>query len=294
MRSILEERNFPVGKLRLFASARSAGRILDGISVEDLATADLEGIDVALLAAGGATSRQHSPRLAAAGALVIDNSSAWRMDPDVPLVVPEVNADALDHMPKRIVANPNCTTMVAMPVLKPLHDEATLRRLIVSTYQAASGAGQAGVDELDDQVRKVANEAAGLAHRGDAVSFPTPAKWEQPLAFNVVARNYVETDDGYTDEEHKLVDESRKILDIPDLLVSGTCVRVPVFTSTRCRSTPSSNARSRRSEPVSCWRRPRGWCCTTCRHRWWRAATTLPTSGGCDAIRAWPTAWRSS
>jgi aspartate-semialdehyde dehydrogenase len=231
MRTILEERNFPVGKLRLFASARSAGRILDGISVEDLATADLEGIDVALLAAGGATSRQHSPRLAAAGALVIDNSSAWRMDPDVPLVVPEVNADALDHMPKRIVANPNCTTMVAMPVLKPLHDEATLRRLIVSTYQAASGAGQAGVDELDDQVRKVANEAAGLAHRGDAVSFPTPAKWEQPLAFNVVARNYVETDDGYTDEEHKLVDESRKILDIPDLLVSGTCVRVPVFTS---------------------------------------------------------------
>jgi aspartate-semialdehyde dehydrogenase len=144
--------------------------------------------------------------------------------------VPEVNAGALDHRPKGIIANPNCTTMVAMPVLKPLHDDAGLRRLVVSTYQAVSGAGQAGVDELDEQVRKVALEAAGLVHRGDAVSFPAPSKWEQPLAFNVVARNYVEADDGYTDEERKLVDESRKILGIPELAVSGTCVRVPVFT----------------------------------------------------------------
>ncbi|MGD9797548.1 MAG: aspartate-semialdehyde dehydrogenase [Acidimicrobiia bacterium] len=231
MRSILEERGFPVGRLRLFASARSAGRILGGIVVEDIATADLDGIDVALLACGGTASLEHSPRLAAAGALVIDNSSAWRSDPDVPLVVPEVNAAALAVRPKGIIANPNCTTMIAMPVLKPLHDEAGLRRLVVSTYQAASGAGQAGVDELDEQVRKVAAEAAGLAHRGDAASFPASSKWEQPLAFNVVARNYVEADDGYTDEERKLVDESRKILDLPDLPVSGTCVRVPVFTS---------------------------------------------------------------
>jgi aspartate-semialdehyde dehydrogenase len=231
MRSILEERSFPVGRLRLFASARSAGRILGGVTVEDIATADLAGIDVALMACGAKASREHAPRLVAAGALVVDNSSAWRMDPDVPLVVPEVNAAALDHRPKGIIANPNCTTMVAMPVLKPLHDEAGLRRLVVSTYQAASGAGQAGVDELDEQIRKVAPEAAGLAHRGDAVSFPAPSMWAEPLAFNVVARNYVEGDDGYTDEERKLVDESRKILGIPDLLVSGTCVRVPVFTS---------------------------------------------------------------
>ncbi len=231
MRNILEERSFPIGRLRLFASARSAGRILDGVTVEDLATADLAGIDVALLACGGSASREHAPRLAAAGALVVDNSSAWRTDPDVPLVVPEVNPEALDRLPKGIVANPNCTTMLAMPVLKPLHDEAVLRRLVVSTYQAASGAGQAGVDELDDQIRKGANDGAGLVFRGDAVSFPSPSKWEQPLAFNVVARNYVEADDGYTDEERKLVDESRKILGIPDLLVSGTCVRVPVFTS---------------------------------------------------------------
>jgi aspartate-semialdehyde dehydrogenase len=231
MRSILEERSFPIGRLRLFASARSAGRILGGVTVEDIATADLSGIAVALMACGATASREHAPRLVAAGAIVVDNSSAWRMDPDVPLVVPEVNAAALDHRPKGIIANPNCTTMVAMPVLKPLHDEAGLRRLVVSTYQAASGAGQAGVDELDEQTRKVAPDAAGLAHRGDAVSFPTPSKWAAPLAFNVIARNYVEAEDGYTDEEHKLVDESRKILDIPDLLVSGTCVRVPVFTS---------------------------------------------------------------
>jgi len=230
MRSILEERGFPVGKLRLLASARSAGRILDGITVEDVATADLSGIDLALFAAGGSTSRTHAPRFAAAGALVVDNSSAWRMDDDVPLVVPEVNAGDLGHMPKGIVANPNCTTMVAMPVLKPLHDEAGLRRLVVSTYQAASGAGQAGIAELEEQVTKVAGESAALAFAGDGVSFPPPSKWAAPLAFNVVATNYIEGDEGYTDEEWKLVFESRKILHIPDLLVSGTCVRVPVYT----------------------------------------------------------------
>src|SRR5204863_475002 len=196
-----------------------------GITVEDVATADLSGIDLALFSANGTTSKEYAPRFAAAGAIVVDNSSAWRMDDDVPLVVaPEVNPADLDHLPRRIVANPNCTTMVAMPVLKPLHDEAGLRRLVVSTYQAASGAGQAGVAELEEQSVKVAAESAALAFDGDAVTFPAPSKWAAPLAFNVVAVNYVEADDGYTDEEHKFVNESRKILHIPDLLVSGTCV----------------------------------------------------------------------
>jgi aspartate-semialdehyde dehydrogenase len=231
MRSILAERSFAVDRLRLLASSRSAGQIFDGVTVEDVATADLTGIDLALFAAGAAASKEHAPRFAAAGAIVLDNSSAWRLDADVPLVVPEVNAADLDRIPKRIVANPNCTTMVAMPVLKPLHDEAGLRRLVVSTYQSASGAGQAGVSELEEQSTKVASESAALAFAGDAVSFPAPSKWKVPLAFNVVATNYVETDDGYTDEEHKLVNESRKILHIPDLPVSVTCVRVPVYTS---------------------------------------------------------------
>jgi aspartate-semialdehyde dehydrogenase len=160
---------------------------------------------------------------------VVDNSSAWRMDPDVPLVVPEVNAADLDSLPKGIVANPNCTTMVAMPVLKPLHDEAGLTRLIVSTYQAVSGGGLAGIADLEDQVRKVGADSAGLAHRGDAVEFPAPAKFAAPIAFNVLplAGSFV---DDETDEEHKLRNESRKILHLPDLRVSGLCVRVPVYT----------------------------------------------------------------
>jgi aspartate-semialdehyde dehydrogenase len=230
VRELLEARGFPVDRLRLLASARSAGRLVGGHTVEDLEVAELDGIDLAVMAAGAGTSRQHAPRLVAAGAIVVDNSSAWRQHPDVPLVVPEVNAADLDRRPLGIVVNPNCTTMVAMPVLKPLHDEAGLRRLVVSTYQAASGAGQAGIAELEDQVRKVAPDSAALAFDGTAANFPAVAKWEQPLAFNVVARNYVEQDDGYTDEEHKLVDESRKILGIPHLAVSGTCVRVPVYT----------------------------------------------------------------
>ena len=145
MRSVLQERRFPADAVRFFASARSAGRLLSfqgaGIAVEDAATADFAGIDIALFSSGAAASRQLAPQVAAAGAVVIDNSSAWRMDPDVPLVVPEVNGSALGSIPKGIVANPNCTTMVAMPVLKPLHDAAGLRRLVVSTYQAVSGAG---------------------------------------------------------------------------------------------------------------------------------------------------------
>src|SRR4051812_34506191 len=154
------------------------------------------------------------------------------MDPDVPLAVAEVNPHALELMPKGIVANPNCTTMAAMPVLKPLHDAAGLRRLVVSTYQAVSGAGLAGVDELDKQARQAVDRAAELTHDGAAVRFPEPVKFARPIAFNVLPLAGSIVDDGEfeTDEEKKLRNESRKILDIPDLLVSGTCVRVPVFT----------------------------------------------------------------
>jgi aspartate-semialdehyde dehydrogenase len=236
MRRLLAERAFPVDEIRFFASARSAGGTLvwEGVDVriEDAAVADPSGLDIALFSAGGSTSKALAPKFAAAGVTVIDNSSAWRMDPDVPLVVAEVNPDDARHAPKGIIANPNCTTMGAMPVLKPLHDAAGLRRLVVSTYQAVSGAGLAGVDELDGQVRKVADEAAALTYDGSAVTFPEPAKFARPIAFNVLPLAGSIVDDGEfeTDEEKKLRNESRKILDIPDLLVSGTCVRVPVFT----------------------------------------------------------------
>ncbi len=244
MRRILAERNFPVGRMRYFASARSAGSTLpwvgDDVLVEDAGGAsvdDLAGIDIALFSAGGATSKALAPRFAQAGAIVVDNSSAWRMDPAVPLVVSEVNPEAIaDADPARggkgIIGNPNCTTMAAMPVLAPLHREAGLRRLVVSTYQAVSGSGLAGVRELDDQARAVVGRAAELTHDGTAVPFPAPAKYVLPIAFNVVAMagSVVDDGSGETDEEQKLRNESRKILSIPDLLVSGTCVRVPVFT----------------------------------------------------------------
>jgi aspartate-semialdehyde dehydrogenase len=236
MRSVLDEREFPVGEIRYFASARSAGRTLPwrghDVAVEDADTADYAGIDIALFSAGASASRELAPRVAAAGATVVDNSSAWRMDPEVPLVVSEVNPGELDDIPKGIVANPNCTTMAFMPVLAPLHREAGLRRLVVSTYQAVSGAGLAGVAELDEQVRKVADRAAGLAFDGGAVDMPPPRKFAAPMAFNVLplAGSIVDDGSGETDEEQKLRNESRKILGIPDLPVSGTCVRVPVFT----------------------------------------------------------------
>ncbi|MEY2455460.1 MAG: aspartate-semialdehyde dehydrogenase [Acidimicrobiaceae bacterium] len=236
MRRVLEERRFPVDELRYFASARSAGRTLpwlDGeIVVEDADTADYAGLDIALFSAGKTASLALAPRVAAAGVTVIDNSSAWRMDPDVPLVVAGVNDDHLDSIPKGIVANPNCTTMAFMPVLKPLHLEAGLRRLIVSSYQAVSGAGLSGVAELDEQVQKVGERAAELTFDGGAVDFPEPSKFPAPIAFNVIPLAGSVVDDGSleTDEEQKLRNESRKILDIPDLPVSGTCVRVPVFT----------------------------------------------------------------
>jgi aspartate-semialdehyde dehydrogenase len=253
MRRLLAERTFPVEEIRFFASARSAGGTLswEGVDVriEDAATADPSGLDIALFSAGGSTSKELAPQFAATGAVVIDNSSAWRMDPDVPLVVAEVNGDQIAHATKGIVANPNCTTMAAMPVLKPLHDEAGLTRLIVSTYQAVSGAGLAGVDELDGQVRKVADGASALTHDGSAVTFPDPVKFARPIAFNVLPLAGSIVDDGEfeTDEEKKLRNESRKILAIPDLLVSGTCVRVPVFTG----HSLSINAEFARPLPVA-------------------------------------------
>jgi len=236
MRTLLAERAFPVGNLRFFASARSAGSTIAWadreVVVEDTATADWSGIDVALVSAGKTASLEHSPKIAAAGATVIDNSSGWRMDPEVPLVVPEVNASALDDIPRGIVANPNCTTMAAMPVLAPLHAEAGLRSLTVATYQAVSGAGLAGVDELASQVAAVLDGAPGLVHDGRAVDFPEPSSFARTIAFNVLAHagSFVDDGRGETDEEQKLRNESRKILGIPDLAVSGTCVRVPVFT----------------------------------------------------------------
>jgi aspartate-semialdehyde dehydrogenase len=236
MRAILQERSFPVGNIRFFASARSAGTTLQwagrDVVVEDTATADWAGIGIALLSAGRTASMEHAPKIAAAGATVIDNSSGWRMDPDVPLVVPEVNAAALDDIPRGIVANPNCTTMVAMPVLAPLHAEAGLRSLTIATYQAVSGAGLAGVDELANQVASVLDNAKDLTYDGRALSFPEPSSFPRTIAFNVVSQagSFVDDGLGETDEEQKLRHESRKILGIPDLKVSGTCVRVPVFT----------------------------------------------------------------
>ncbi|MFV2039836.1 MAG: aspartate-semialdehyde dehydrogenase [Acidimicrobiales bacterium] len=236
MRNILIERNFPVSSIRLFASARSAGRSIQfgsrPVTVEDAATADWRGLDIALFSAGAAASRALAPRVAEAGAVVIDNSSAWRMDPQVPLVVPEVNEHALAHIPTGIVANPNCTTMVAMPVLKPLDTEAGLEHLVISTYQATSGAGLSGVAELDEQIQKTAAHAAALTHDGRAVEFPPGDNFVEPVAFNVIPMCGDVVDDGSleTSEEQKLRNESRKILELPDLAVSATCVRVPVFT----------------------------------------------------------------
>ncbi|WP_028785740.1 aspartate-semialdehyde dehydrogenase [Terracoccus sp. 273MFTsu3.1] len=238
MRALLEERDFPVTQVRFFASARSAGTTLpfkgEDVTVEDSATADFSGIDIALFSNGGAASRELAPKVAAAGATVVDNSSAWRKDPEVPLVVSEVNAADLDDIPKGIVANPNCTTMAAMPVLKPLHEKAGLVRLHVSSYQAVSGSGGVGVQELDRQLKGAyaAGDPTGLALDGRAVAVPEAQLYAVPVGFNVVPLAGSIVDDGSleTDEEQKLRNESRKILHAPDLRVSGTCVRVPVFT----------------------------------------------------------------
>ncbi len=237
MRTLLAERGFPVTSIRYFASARSAGKQLpwgdEQITVEDIATSDFSGIDIALFSAGGGTSKEWAPQVAAAGAVVIDNSSAWRKDPDVPLVVSEVNGDDLLDIPKGIVANPNCTTMAAMPVLKPLHDKAGLVRLHVSSYQAVSGSGGVGLTELDSQLRSgyAAGDPKELALDGRALALAEPQVYAVNVGFNVVplAGSLVDDGSGETDEEQKLRNESRKILHAPDLRVSGTCVRVPVF-----------------------------------------------------------------
>jgi aspartate-semialdehyde dehydrogenase len=237
MRDLLEQREFPVTEMRYFASARSAGTTLpwkDGeVTVEDTATADFSGLDIALFSNGGSTSKEWAPRVAEAGATVIDNSSAWRRDPEVPLVVSEVNPSDLDDIPKGIVANPNCTTMAAMPVLGPLHDLAGLVRLHVASYQAVSGSGGKGLDELDSQLRGgyAAGDPKDLARDGGSLPLPQPQVYAVPVGFNVVplAGALVDDDSGETDEEQKLRNESRRILHIPDLRVSGTCVRVPVF-----------------------------------------------------------------
>ncbi len=241
MRTLLEERNFPATSVRFFASPRSEGKKLtfrgQEIEVENAETADPSGLDIALFSAGATMSRVQAPRFAAAGAVVVDNSSAWRKDPEVPLVVSEVNfdrdvADRARSLPKGIIANPNCTTMAAMPVLKPLHEEAGLTRLIVSSYQAVSGTGLAGVEELATQARAVISHVEQLVHDGSALDYPAPVKYVAPIAFNVVplAGSLVDDGSGETDEDQKLRNESRKILGIPELAVSGTCVRVPVFT----------------------------------------------------------------
>ena len=234
---LLEERNFPIKSLRLFASARSAGKTLTfkGVdyTLEDAATADPSGLDVAIFSAGGDTSKALAPKFAAAGVTVIDNSSAWRRDPEVPLIVSEVNGEQIANTPKGIIANPNCTTMAAMPVLKPLADAAGLKRLVVSTYQAVSGSGVAGVRELAEQIRKGAEaDLERLALDGEAVDLGAPNKYVANIAYNVLAMAGSVVDDGTneTDEEQKLRNESRKILGLPDLPVAGTCVRVPVFT----------------------------------------------------------------
>jgi aspartate-semialdehyde dehydrogenase len=231
MRRILKERAFPVTELRLFASARSAGSVLDGVTIEDASTADYTGLDIVLFSAGGATSKALAEKVASQGAVVIDNSSAWRKDPEVPLVVSEVNPHAVADRPKGIIANPNCTTMAAMPVLKVLDAEAGLTALVATTYQAVSGSGLAGVAELHGQVQKVVADADKLTHDGEAVDFPEPQVYKRPIAFNVLpfAGNLVEDGLNETDEEQKLRNESRKILELPELKVSGTCVRVPVF-----------------------------------------------------------------
>ncbi|MFA5774771.1 MAG: aspartate-semialdehyde dehydrogenase [Ilumatobacteraceae bacterium] len=236
MRQLLLERKYPVDELRLFASARSAGTKVewDGrpILIEDAGEADPAGLDVVLFSAGATASRELAPKFANAGATVIDNSSAWRMNPEVPLIVSEVNPQDVDQARIGIIANPNCTTMAAMPVLKPLHDAAQLIRLVISTYQSVSGFGVKGIVELNEQILHGAKTAQDLTFDGEAIDFPPPSVFARPIAFNVLPMAGVLVDDGTleTNEEQKLRDESRKILHIPELRVSGSCVRVPVFT----------------------------------------------------------------
>ena len=231
MRHLLRDRNFPASEIVPFASERSAGKTLDdGLVVQGLVDDErLDGFDIAIFSAGGGVSREWAPKFAARGATVVDNSSAFRMDDEVPLVVSEVNPEALSSIPKGIVANPNCTTMAIMPPLKALHDEYGLRAMVATSYQAAGGAGQQGIDELIEQTPTLVADPEQLADRGaDAAAKVTPKTFVKPIAFNVVPLLGTLDENGYTDEEMKLQNESRKILGIPDLEVTPTCVRVPV------------------------------------------------------------------
>jgi len=230
MRRLARER-FPDAELVAFASERSAGRELeDGLIVRPLGDETIRGFDLALLSAGATASREWAPRLAAAGALCIDNSSAFRMDPDVPLVVSEVNPEAMDASPRRIIANPNCVAMVVMLPAKALHDLYGMTDMVATSFQAAGGAGQKGIDELAAQVGPVGRDVDELVSDGAAAAARAqPSVHSATLAFNVVPVLGTLGDNGYTDEEMKLQDESRKILGLPDLRVTPTCVRVPVM-----------------------------------------------------------------
>lgn len=231
MLAILEERDFPVSELRLFASSRSAGREIGTkwgtVVVEDLETADPVGLDIALFSAGAARSRNHAPRFAQAGAVVVDNSSAFRMDPDVPLVVAGVNDEAAADN-RGIIANPNCTTMVLLMAAGPLHRRAGLRRMVATSYQAVSGSGQAGIEVLSHEIDVLGKDEEALVRGG--WSDPGGDLYARPIAYNVLPHAGSFTEAGYTDEEWKLVNETRKILEAPDVLVEPTCVRVPVMT----------------------------------------------------------------
>jgi aspartate-semialdehyde dehydrogenase len=229
MRRLAHER-FEAHELVAFASERSAGRTLDdGLVVQPLRDDTIEGFDLALLSAGGGTSREWSPRFAAAGATVVDNSSAFRMDPDVPLIVSEVNPDAIGEARKGIIANPNCTTMVIMLPAKALHDAFGLNAMVCTSFQAAGGAGQKGIDELTGQVAAVGEDVDQLINDGAAAARKVEhSVHENTLAYNVVPLLGTLDDQGYTDEEMKMLNESRKILSIPGLEVTPTCVRVPV------------------------------------------------------------------
>ena len=299
LRSILAERRFPVESMRYLASARSAGSTLpwgDGdVVVEDADTADLSGIDLALCSAPASVSRSLSPRLAAAGATVIDNSSAWRMDPEVPLVVPEANAAELRSIPKGIVANPNCTTMVAIPVLKPLDDEAGLRRLVVSTYQAVSGGGVEAVRELAEQLSKTVDRAQDLTLDGSSVEFPPRTVYPVPIAHNLIPLQFKIVDDGSleTDEEQKYCNEARKILGLPDLAVTTTWSACPSSRGTRPPSCASSSDLSLPSAPPRCCGPPPESSWPRSRHRSWPPAGTFPMWAVSGGPRVRPTHWLS-
>jgi aspartate-semialdehyde dehydrogenase len=220
----LEQRNFPVAKLTLLASARSAGKKIpfrgEEIVVQELTHDSFAGVDIALFSAGGGISLEFGPSAAAAGAVVIDNSSAFRMDEGVPLVVPEINPEAAKNHPKGIIANPNCTTIISLMALAPLHEKFGLKSIIASSYQAVSGSGAQGIVELEEQVKAIANDQPF-----------TPKVYPRQIAFNVIPQVDAFTDNGYTKEELKMLNEGRKILGHDDLKVSCTCVRVPVYRS---------------------------------------------------------------